>query len=208
MRADLMTPSSNVAAQRFYELIWPHTQDVLRTARLLSHDATEAEDLSQDTFLKAFRRIDALHDRERVRPWLMSILRNTHIDRVRAKRRHTVSLDELEFDPAGREGAVAKGPDYRETADELPPGAQNHPSHDADSVMEELADRKVIQSMRELPRDIRRTILLVDVEGMQESEAAEALGIPLGTVKSRLHRGRGILRQKLYPHARDLHLAN
>jgi len=188
-----MTLATENVSERFYALVWPHLQAVLRTARLICQDDTEAEDLTQETMLKAYRRIDCLRDDDRVRPWLMAILRNTHIDRTRVQKRHELSLDELEWDPAD-----VDHPDWKEPTDCW---------DDPDSAIDGFSDRKVIAALKLLPRDIRWTLLLVDVEGMQDGEAAAVLDIPVGTVKSRLHRGRHMLRATLYPLARDLHLA-
>lgn len=189
-----MTLAKNdVATERFYGLVWPHLQIVLRTARLICRDDADAEDLTQETMLKAYRRIDCLREDDRVKPWLMAILRNTHIDRARGRKRHELSLDELEWDPAEPDEKCWSEP-------------KDH-WDDPDSAMESFADREVIAALKMLPRDIRWTLLLVDVEGMQDAEAAKVLDIPVGTVKSRLHRGRHMLRASLHPLARDLHLA-
>src|SRR3954471_24849786 len=99
MGADPMT-SSSPATSRFYELISPHSNHVMQVARLLAHNETDAEDLSQDTMLKAFRRIDDLRDRDRIGPWLLTILRNTFIDRARSRKHRALSLDEIEYEPA------------------------------------------------------------------------------------------------------------
>lgn len=178
---------------RFYELVWPHLQNVLRTAKLICRDDVEAEDLTQETMLKAYRRIECLREDERVRPWLMAILRNTHIDRTRVHKHRELSLDELEWDPAEREEQSWTEP--KDCWD------------DPDSALDGFSDRQVIGALKKLPKDIRWTLLLVDIEGMQDAEAARVLGVPVGTVKSRLHRGRQMLRASLYPLARDLHLA-
>lgn len=183
---------TELANERFYDLVWPHLQTVLRTARLICRNDVEAEDLTQETMLKAYRRIDCLREDERVRPWLMAILRNTHIDRTRCHKRHELSLDELEWDPADAEAR-----DWSEPKDCW---------DDPDAAINGFGDSTVIAALKKLPRDIRWTLLLVDVEGMQDAEAAKVLDVPVGTVKSRLHRGRHMLRAILHPLARDLHL--
>jgi RNA polymerase sigma-70 factor (ECF subfamily) len=193
MRADLMT-SSSPAISRFYELISPHSNQVMQVARLLAHNETDAEDLSQDTMLKAFRRIDDLRDRDRIGPWLLTILRNTFIDRTRTRKHRPLSLDELEYEPADRNAT--------------PASAANPHVDNPDAAINWLGDKSLISAVRQLPREIRRTVLLVDVEGMQEAEAARALNIPVGTVKSRLHRGRNLLRPLLESVARDRRMLN
>ncbi|HEX8912806.1 MAG TPA: sigma-70 family RNA polymerase sigma factor [Humisphaera sp.] len=184
--------TSDPATARFYDLVWPHAEVVLRTAKLICRSDAEAEDLAQETMFKAFKRIALLREDERVRPWLLAILRNTHIDRARVHKRNELSLDQLEFDPAESEMPEPNDPALH--------------AADPDAAIGGLADRDVIRAVRKLPRDIRHTLLLVDVEGMQDAEAAAALSIPLGTVKSRLHRGRNMLREALYPVAREMRM--
>src|SRR3954447_9663253 len=155
---------TNPAADRFQRLVWPPSQAALHTARLIARADTDAADLAQETMLKAFRRSNCLRDETRTRPWLLAILRNTHIDRTRLRHRHELSLDELEFEPADSGQQDWNTPvDHKQNPDRL---------------MEELADPRVIAGLRKLPRDIRWTLLLVDVEGMTEAEAAAALKIP------------------------------
>lgn len=175
------TPSGNTQA-KFYDLIWPHAAAVLRTAQFLTHSATEADDLAQETMLKAFRSIEALDDPQRVRPWLMTILRRARVDAHRQgrSRDRDVSLDHLALDPADAE--------HVQTAD------VRDLEHDPDCALDEFCDQDVICALKELPKDIRWTLLLVDVEGFDMNEAAGVLEVPVGTVKSRLHRGRSMLK--------------
>jgi RNA polymerase sigma-70 factor (ECF subfamily) len=178
-------------SQRFNKVVWPLMPVVLRTATFLCRDRTDAEDVSQETMLRAFRYLDNLRDDAAAKPWLMTILRHAHVDRLRAHAHDEVSLDFIEADPvdprAGRFDAA-----YR---------FDQNPDH----AIELLADADVIRALRLLPADIRWTLLLVDVEGMVDADAAAALGVPKGTVKSRLHRGRAMLRDGLRPTYAKLH---
>lgn len=185
---------------RFHALAWPHFEACLRTARCITHgNDSEAEDLTQETMVKAFRRIDALRDHERAQPWLRMIMRNTHIDRTRVHRRPEVSLHELEYDlPARTNPAEDKSSALDTEAVTVDP----------DEILNEFADEDVLAAVRKLPRDIRWTILLVDVKSMQEAEAAQTLGVPVGTIKSRLHRGRKMLRESLHAVAREMRMAS
>jgi RNA polymerase sigma-70 factor (ECF subfamily) len=167
--------------ERFYAELWPHRAAVLRTARVLTHsDAdsdADADDLAQETMLKAFRAIDRLARGSNPKAWLMTILRNTHVDRLRARPPAEVSLDadlvaETEADPPADWG-------------------------DAEQVLASFSDEQVIAALRALPPDIRWTLLLADVQGMDDAEAAQVLAVPEGTIKSRLHRGRRMLRTAL-----------
>jgi RNA polymerase sigma-70 factor, ECF subfamily len=173
------------ATAKFYRHIWPLMPTVLRTARFLitgPHAASEAEDLAQETMLKAFRFMDQYRAGSDAKAWLMTILRNTRIDRLRAgaKTSRDVSLDQLELEPAATEGATDDG-------EAMTPR----------EILEGFSDETVIEALTSLPEEIRFTLLLVDVEGVDHVQAAEALGVPVGTIKSRAHRGRAMLRTKL-----------
>ena len=177
--------------QRFYAEVWPHAASVLRTARFLIRDIAEAEDLTQEVLLKAFRHLDQLKPGTDAKAWLMTILRHTRIDRIRAAAAHErdVRLEDLGGEPAA--GDVAP-------FDEL----WNEP----EAVLQEFSDQQVIEALKKLPEEIRWTLLLVDVEGIDQAEAASILNVPVGTIKSRAHRGRGMLRELLTPLARELRI--
>ncbi len=167
------------ARERFERLIWPHLPSVLRTALILTHNQAEAEDLAQETMLKAFRGIAGFRDGTDARAWLMTILRNTRIDRLRsAGRFEAMSLDQV--------GDIKDGSDE-------PDGAWQEPQ----DILERLADQDLIEALQDLPEEIRWALLLVDVEGMGHQDAARLLDVPVGTIKSRAHRGRAMLRQAL-----------
>jgi RNA polymerase sigma-70 factor (ECF subfamily) len=183
----------NVAAQRrFYDALWPHMPTVLRTAQVLcGGNIAEAEDLAQEAMLKAFKAIDQFHDGTDARAWLLTILRHARVDRIRARATEsgTLSLDSLAQEPAG-----------------IPPAEEI----DRQSVVENpevvlagFSDAEVIRALGRLPEEIRWTLLLVDVEGMDHKEAGEILHVPVGTIKSRAHRGRMMLREELLPVARS-----
>jgi len=178
------------APSRFDALVWPHAATLLRTARFLCHDPAEADDVAQETLVKAFRSLDTFREGTDAKAWLMTILRNTRIDRLRSRAAHKgdVSLDAMTFEPASDEdqhGAV-----------------DGHPAwDDPQGLLQQFSDRHVIQALQRLPEEIRWTLLLVDVEGLDHAEAAKVLDVPVGTIKSRAHRGRGMLRAML---AREL----
>lgn len=136
--------------------------------------------------LKAFRCLETLDDPHRVRPWLMTILRRARIDAHRHTHSHDrdVSLDGLCLDPADHERDQSL--DVRDL------------ERDPDRALNEFSDQDLIRSLKELPKQIRWTLLLVDVGGFELSEAATVLDVFVGTVKSRLHRGRSMLKAKLF----------
>lgn len=132
--------------QRFYTLIWPHAAAVLRTARFLSREANEADDLAQETMLKAFRAMDRLTDETNIKAWLITILRNTRIDRLRSPAARKIgSLDDLTQDPPAPAAASQADPlDPRGPAGLKPR-----------ELMEQLSDPQIIEAMKDLPEDIR-----------------------------------------------------
>jgi len=173
--------------QRFYKLIWPHRAAVLRLAQFLMSNQAEGEDLAQETLLKAFKAMDTLHNTQGVRAWLMTILRRTRIDRARLASSAEVSFEQLDMDLAGPEISAGEPLDAAAVA------------ADPDAVLNAFSDAAVIKALRTLPQEIRWTLLLVDVEGLDQNEAATILDVPTGTIKSRLHRGRNMLRAVLQP---------
>lgn len=183
---------SSAAHDRFDRVVRPHLAEVLRSALILTGKAHEAEDLAQETLLKAFRFIGRFEEGTDVRAWLMSILRNTRIDRLRleAKRRHDVALEAMASEPEGPADAPVAEPAW----------------HDPRAMLEAFSDAQVTEALQQLPEDIRWTLLLVDVQQLDLKEAAEVLDVPVGTVKSRTHRGRGMLRAALLPVAREMGL--
>src|SRR5262245_56811401 len=96
------------ASKRFYAEIWPHAAVILRAAQFLTHNDAEADDLVQEVMLKAFRHIEQLHDPSGAKAWLMTILRNARLDRIRAlgKAAKDISLNDLAADPAASESAI------------------------------------------------------------------------------------------------------
>jgi len=174
------------ATRRFYNLIVPQAQSVLRVARCLVNDPAEADDLAQETLIRAFKAIDSFQQGTDVRAWVMAILRNLRIDRVRAAAAgiRTVSLDNSAVDPVDRS---VSGPSW------------DHPRQ----LLEHFSDQDIISALCQLPEDIRWTLLLVDVEKIDQAQAAQVLDVPVGTIKSRAFRGRAMLRQALLPLARQ-----
>ena len=173
------------ATKRFYDELWPHRATVLRAARYFCRSDSDADDLAQETFLKAFSSIDRFAAGSNAKAWLMTILRHAHIDRLRLRESSEVSVDAMDT----------------EVADERP--HEESEWQNPEQAMEVFSDSEMITALKSLPRDICWTLLLVDVEQMNDDDAAAVLNVPKGTVKSRLHRGRRMLRAALLPLARD-----
>lgn len=172
------------ATRIFYTHLWPQRAMVLRTARILSRNHAEADDLAQETLVKAFKKIEQFDAGrpEGAKAWLSAILRNTWIDRIRATGRQGTALsleqEELELTERNSAAAIAE-------------------MDDPEALLEAFSDADVIAALKALPLEIRWTLLLVDVEAVDHAAAAEILGVPEGTVKSRAHRGRRMLRELL-----------
>lgn len=178
--------------ERFYLVVWPHLATVLRTAQFLTRNQADAEDLAQDTMMKAFRSLGTFRSGTDTKSWLLTILRNTRVDRRRsgAAKSGTVSLDEA--------------PDV---ADSMTEPAEHPEAWDSpEQLLEQFSDEQIIGALKGLPEDICWTLILVDVERMDQNDAAEIMDVPLGTVKSRAHRGRAMLRAALTPLARQMRL--
>ncbi|MFA9480263.1 sigma-70 family RNA polymerase sigma factor [Phycisphaerales bacterium AB-hyl4] len=177
---------------RAQQVIRPHLPLLLRTAGYMTRHEQDAQDLVQDAVLKAMKAIDRFEPGTDARSWLLTILRRAHIDRVRqAQRRGTVlSLDAAEaFDVEDPQ------------ADRQ--GVHDEQWHTPQQLMERFEEQQIIEALRGLHAEIRWTLLLVDVEGLDLSEAARVLEVPVGTVKSRTHRGRGMLRDRLFQFASE-----
>lgn len=165
---------------------------VYRTVLSLERNPADADDIAQETLVKAFNALHNFREGTDAKAWLLTILRNTRIDHMRSRKAlaaTTVSLEQLPFE-------VGSAKDANE---EIP---WEHP----EEILQQFSDRQIVQALRHLPEDIRWTLLLVDIEGMEHADAAMILDIPVGTVKSRAFRGRSMLREALYPLAKELRL--
>jgi RNA polymerase sigma-70 factor, ECF subfamily len=168
----------------------PHLEAVYRAAVALAGRREDADDLVQMTFAKALERFGSFRAGSNCRAWLLAILRHAWLDELRHRKvvGTVVSVDE---------GRLA-------IAD--PPHAPEQPPADLQAVLDGFSDDQVRRALGELPEDQRLALLLVDVEGLSQDEAAEVLEVPAGTVKSRTSRAREALKERLMAHAKDLGL--
>ena len=171
--------------------------DALYTAAMrLTHNSADAEDLVQETYLKAYRAYGGFEEGTNLRAWLYRILTNTFINNYRSKKRRPdeTDIDEVEdlylYRRLGGLEAAAAG---RSAEDEL---------------LDWFTDSEVKEAVEALPEQFRMAVLLSDVEGFSYKEIAEILDIPIGTVMSRLHRGRKALQRQLYEFAKSRHLTS
>ena len=152
----------------------------------MTRNRADAEDLVQETYLKGFRSYHTFTEGTNLRAWLFRILTNTYINKYRAKQRRPTESDLGEIEDLYL---------YRRLGTFGDPGMGRSAE---DSLMEMLADDQVKQALEDLPENFRLPVLLADVEGFAYKEIAEMLDIPIGTVMSRLHRGRKALQKKLW----------
>lgn len=179
-------PLSKSQADRFRQLAWPMLPVVLRTAQILVGHSGHADDLAQDTMIKAMRAIDTYQDDTNIKAWLLTILRRTHIDQLRANHRRPLQLSlDLEGIDLPAESV---------TSSEAAMDSWDEP----EKLLSRFEDQSIITALRSLSVEMRWTLLLVDVEQLNHSDAASILGVAAGTVKSRAHRGRTLLREQLH----------
>jgi RNA polymerase sigma-70 factor (ECF subfamily) len=153
-----------------------------RTARRMTRNADDAEDLVQDTAVRAFRAFAQFQSGTNFRAWIFRVLTTTFINRQRAQGRQPV------VEAVSEEHAAAV---YDTIADDAPtPEA---------AVLARMTVSDIVKAMDALPKEFAAVVQMADVEGLDYQEIADALEIPIGTVRSRLHRGRRLLRKALAP---------
>lgn len=160
--------------EAFERHVVPELGVLLHVARTMTPSDADAEDLVQDTLLRAYRSIDRF-DGAHIRAWLFTIMRNAQINRVRRKR-----------------------PELLGDGDDVESIVQPDNGQSPEAAAESRAfDEAVAEALAELPTRMSQVIELVDIDGLSCPEAAAALGIPVGTVMSRLHRARRKIRDRL-----------
>jgi len=171
---------------RFEREVTPLMGQLYPAALRMTRNPSDAEDLVQETLAKAFAAFHQFQPGTNLRAWLHRILANTFINNYRKKRR----------EPVQDLGADLQD-DSHVGGDPLLPPAQSAEAE----ALEQLADSDILQALRELPAEFRVAIYLADIEGYPYRQIADMMGIPIGTVMSRLHRGRAKLKQRLVGHA-------
>ena len=162
-----------------------HLDVLYRVALRLTGNPSDADDLVQETMLKAYRAWEQFEPGTNAKGWLLTILRHAFINEYRRRRRRpeTVDIDAVE--------PFAVFPDVQE---EDPQGA----------FFDRIVDDEVLRAIDQLPEAFRETLVLSDVEGLNYQEIAKMLDVPVGTVKSRLFRARHLLQRQLYRYAVEM----
>jgi RNA polymerase sigma-70 factor (ECF subfamily) len=165
---------------RFEEDALALADDAYRVARRLTGSAAEAEDLVQEAYVRAFRSWEQYRPGTNLRAWLLRIVHNLAIDasRKRARTPQTEPVEEGDYYLYNRLGAT-QAPDESEAA------------------LERLSQGNVVSALAALPHQYRDTVVLVDLAEFSYQDAADILDVPIGTVMSRLHRGRRMLKTRL-----------
>ena len=163
-----------------------HMGSLYTAALRMTRNPSDAEDLVQETYLKAYRAFDSFQEGTNLKAWLYKILTNTFINSYRSRKRRPeqTELDDVEdlylYRRMGGLEAVAAGRSAEE------------------EVLDHFTESDVKDAVESLPDTFRMAVLLADVEGFSYKDIAEILDIPIGTVMSRLHRGRKALQKALY----------
>ena len=175
--------------QRFERDVLPLLPSLYGAALRMTRNPADAEDLVQDTYLRAFRGFGGFTEGTNLKAWLYRILTNSFINTYRKKQ---------------RQPQIVEGPDDIDEwylFDKL--GAQNVQDSAEDEVLDRLPDSDVKEALESLPENFRIPVLLADVEGFSYKEIADIMETPIGTVMSRLHRGRKALEKALWETARE-----
>ena len=177
--------------ETFAEDAMQYAPQLFSTAMRMTRNRADAEDLVQESFMKAWRSFDSYEQGTNLRAWLFRIMTNTYINRYNAKQRRPeeTELDEVEeLFLYRRVGAFDQS--------KMTASAE-------DQMLELFTDDEVKQALEELPDSFRLPVLLSDVDGFSYKEISEILDVPIGTVMSRLHRGRKAMQKRLYEFAKE-----
>ena len=184
------TPTDDAALrERFERDVLPLLPNLYAAALRMTRNPADAEDLVQDTYLRAFRGFSGFKEGTNLKAWLYRILTNSFINTYRKKQRQPQTVE---------------GPDDIDEwylFDKL--GGRNVELSAETEVLDKIPDEAVKEALESLPENFRLPVLLADVEGFSYKEIAEIMDTPIGTVMSRLHRGRKALQKALWDTAKE-----
>lgn len=169
----------------FNDEIIPHLDALYNFALRLTSDPNDSEDLVQDTVVKAYRFFGSYEKGTNAKAWLFRILKNSYINNYRKKSKKPQQVD---YDEVS-------------TFYETVRAERTDTSDLEDKMYRELMDDDITGALEQLPEDFRTVVLLCDVEGFTYEEIANMLDVPIGTIRSRLHRGRNLLKAQLMEYA-------
>jgi RNA polymerase sigma-70 factor, ECF subfamily len=176
--------------QRFRDEALPLLDSLYGAALRMTRNQADAEDLVQETMLRAYRAFQTFEPGTNLKAWLFRILTNAYINTYRKRQREPqkVSSDDVEEFDLYQE-LKDHDPQFQETPESI--------------VLDSLVDSDILQAIEDLPEQFRLAVMLSDVEGFSYAEMAEIMDVPMGTVMSRLHRGRKALQKRLWDVARE-----
>lgn len=176
-----MAQSTAELKKEFEEVALQYMNDLFRAALRMTRNESEAQDLVQDTYLKAYRFFDKFRRGTNFKAWLFKILKNVYINKYRVALRmpEMVSIKDAEL---SGELTTATTPE--------------------DEIFDKFLDDDTTAVIEALPEEFRLAVILSDLEGFSYKETAAILDCPIGTVMSRIHRGRRLLRNSLYEYAK------
>ena len=186
------TGGDNVHRVSFIEEAIPHMDAVYRFALRLTGTQDGAEDLVQDTFFRAFRAWDQYTPGTRCKSWLFTICRNVFLRQRERRQRH----DEIVQETAQEDAASLSR--------EAPVFAASKDSDPEGDFFKSIVDEEILEAIDDLPNEYRMAVVLSDLEDLSYNEIAEIMEIPVGTVKSRLFRGRRQLQKRLHGYAVEM----
>ena len=173
----------------FEALAMPLVDSLYNTAFRMTRNAEDAEDLVQEAYFKAYKYYDKFEPGTNFKAWLFKILKNTFINNYRKRQRVPPQSDFSEIEDA-----------FENRVSEEATGRIKSPEQE---LLENVLDQDVQRALDELPEDYRMAVVLADLEGFSYKEIADILDVPLGTVMSRLYRGRKLLETAMLSYARE-----
>jgi len=177
--------------EKFAELATPYMSALYAAALRMTRNPSDAEDLVQETYLRAYRGFGGFREGTNLKAWLYRILTNTFINTYRAKKRRPdqVDLDDVEDFYIFRRLGGLEAADAERTAET--------------EALAAMPDDEVKKALESIPEQFRMAVILADIEGFSYKEIAEILDVPIGTVMSRIHRGRKQLQKRLWDLAEE-----
>ena len=180
-----LTKKEQKKQKDFNEEIIPHLDALYNFGLRLTSDPNDAEDLVQDTIVKAYRFFSSYEKGTNAKAWLFRILKNSYINNYRKKSKKP---QEVDYDEVATFYETIRA-ERTETSDL------------EDKMFRELIDDELSNALDNIPEDFRTVVLLCDVEDFTYEEIANMLDVPIGTIRSRLHRGRNLLKAELIDYA-------
>lgn len=184
--------TENKKTEIFDKEFMPHINSMYNFAFRLTFDEDDTKDLVQDTYLKAYRFIDSFQEGTNAKAWLFRILKNSFINDYRKRKKEPAKVDYQDVETYYNSEDVDRQitPDLRVEA------------------LRDMMGDEISNALNALDVDFRTVIILCDLEGFKYDEMAKILDIPIGTVRSRLHRARNLLKEKLSEYAKKMGYKN